>query len=260
MKYFKHATLIICLAAGTASAYDFSEANRFYNNREDSPHNLKQAEDRYQAALNQSSGADLLYAVEQLGRIYYYWGDLLTPDNDDNARKDIFGRCRNMVEKVRPSKVGENAQYYYWKASCLALWGKSASLWEKVRLKDELVSTLEQGFNHSGSYEGGGIHRVAAGVYIRSANIPFVGLYDENKAMEHINKAISMDQDNLYYNAYLLKAEVLVAQGKNDEAQGLLEDKSFELSRKLANNSLPSAVVPESKVFSREIASMMSKL
>lgn len=258
MKRMVYLGLTVLFSSMSALAYNFSEADGFFAARENNPANLKKAEDLYQSALGQVSGRELLYAVEQLGKVYYYWGDLLTPDSNEAARKTIFGRCRNMVERAHPSKVGDNPQYFYWKSACLALWGKSAGLFEKMAIKDELVRTMEDGFQRSDNYEGGGVHRVATGVYIRSANVPFVGLYDVDKASYHVNKAIEMDKENKFYNAYVLKAEVLVAQGKSDEAQELLEDKKAELDQRIAAHNLPADVSVESKVISKHMAAMLS--
>lgn len=249
--------LALLCTASSAMAYDFSEANRYFAGRENNVGNLQQAERLYQSALGQTQGSELLYAVEQLGRVYYYWGELLTPSDADDTRKDIFGRCRTMVEKVNPSSVGENAQYYYWKSACLALWGRSASWMEKLAIKDELVQTMAAGAQRSADYEGGGIFRVMAGVYVRASRLS--GLYDADAALRYVDVAIGKDAQQVYYTAYLLKAEILKALGRDDEAMELLEMKEFELAQKLRNNSLPAHLVAESKVVARQMSQMMSE-
>lgn len=241
--------------ATTAVAYDFSAADRAYANREDNVGEIKKAEELYKNALQQVQGREKVYAVEQLGRLYYYWGDMLTGKGDEfkGTRKDIFGRCRAVVENIK----GSGAPYYYWKSLCLALWGGAANFIEKMSIKDELVGTLREARESYGSYESGGPHRVSAAVFIRSANIPGVGLYDKKEALKQIDTAIALDTKQLYYYAYVLKAEILNAMGRKADADTLLNAKRPELEDKLEDGLIPAYLIPESKVTSREMFNMM---
>jgi len=255
--------LVLLLGPIPVGAHDFSAADQYFANRENNLSNLKRAEDLYQDALNQVAGQDLLYAVQQLGKIYYYWGELLTPEDKKDVRKSIFGRCRAMVERIHPNIVGDNAAYSYWKSTCFAFWVKSATTPEVMGVRDELLAALREGLSRWDNYEEGGIHRTAATVYMcrnSERDEHFVGLYDENKASYHIHQALEKDQNKKHYCAHLLKAEVLLARGKREDAQEWLEESKMELDQRIASNQLPCDALAESKAVSILMAAFLSTL
>lgn len=241
--------LAIGLITTAAQAYDFSEANAHFEKRENSFENVQKAMDLYSKAKNRVRGEELVYAVEQLGRLAYYWGDMVL-DEDSPERLSIFTKCMDDVEAISPDNLGsKHPAYYYWKATCFGFWGKAAGQWDALpkigEFKDALVAGIK--LDASKTYEGGGIYRVAGATYIKSKKMALLGLYDPVKAWKLTNYAISKGPE--FYSVYLIKAEILKEQGKTDEAQKLLEQLRDLLQRKLDKGELEGGNGPENKVY-----------
>ena len=236
--------LFIALALSTAvAAFDFSQADQFFANREKNPSAIASAKALYQQALDTSGNKDeVLYAMEQFGRLSYYEGDLLTPQSDSNKRVEIFSKCMDNADKIQNIKPGA---FYYWKTACMALWGKSASWFSVAWRLSNLKDLINKGLTLNDSYEGGGMERVVANIQVKSPSIS--GLIDHNAALIHINSAIAKGPQ--YYGAYITKAEILKALGREDEGIKLLEATKRDLEGKIRNNQLPKGLEPESKMF-----------
>ncbi len=253
------AALMAFALSNVAMAYDFSRADRLFAARENSPANIAQARTLYAAALGQVQGQELIYAVERLAKLAYYEGDLLTSPDDKDKRAGIFTQCQEYVDHINPNNIhSETAVYYYWKTACLALWGESVSQWTAMFHVNELKGLLADGLRVDPNYEGGGMHRLAAAIYVRSTNMRLVGLYDPAAALTHINAAIAVGPE--YFNAFLLKGMILKALDRNDDALAVLTTAKRQLEQKLATNSVQEDLLPESKVFLRQMNDLMSRL
>jgi tetratricopeptide (TPR) repeat protein len=253
--------VLLSLSLPALAAIDFSTADALFAQRENSPSNIAQARGLYQEALKSGQGRELVHAMEQLGRLAYYEGELLTPEDDHGKRVAIFQQCQDDVEKISPSKLGkEVAAYYYWKAACLALWGKSASSWSVPGRLGSLEDAMNKGLALDPSFEGGGMHRVIGSVYLKSKGLRWIpGLwrfFDPNKALEHIEMAVRIGPQ--YYVAWLTKAEVLKELGRSDEGLKLLQDKKRELELLKRANNLPSGLEAESKLVLRQMSNVMA--
>jgi tetratricopeptide (TPR) repeat protein len=233
----------------SAVAYDFSEADTLFAQREDSS-TIAKTRALYEKALSSSaSREDLLHAVERLGKLAFYEGELLTSQDDSSKRKQIFSKCLDYVENVNPSKIGKTGIYFYWKTSCLALWGRAAGMLSAAGRLSELKDNMKQGLEFDMDYAGGGIHRVVATIHLRASWLS--GLQDYEKALVQINEAVKKGPE--YFNVYLVKAEVLRALNRNNEALVVLENAKRELEKLVRANKLPLNLEPESKVFLKQI-------
>ena len=243
--------VLAMLFAVSGYAYDFSRADSLFESRENNLQAISQARSLYQQALKNASGKDdLIYAVDHLGKLAFYEGELLTPESNSSKRVEIFLQCQEDVKSIHPDKVGKTGAYYYWNAACLGLWVKSASsfsaLWRLSEVKAAFGALLE----NATDYASGGGYRILGGVGAKSQARVF-GLYDPAKALEYINKAIELGPQ--YYNVYIIKAEVLNVLGRSSEAKQLLLSTKQDLEAKAARGQLPQGLEAESKVFLKQL-------
>jgi len=248
-------SVLTILFSTSLSAFDFNEANNHFSQRENNPSAIAKARSLYEQGLNSSSKSEQLYAVEQLGRLAYYEGDLLTPQSESSKRVKIFDQCLEYVETINPSKFGKTEAYYYWKTTCLALWGRAAGMFSAAGRLGELKDNMKQGLELDSNYAGGGLHRVIANIKLHASWLS--GLQDRPGALVQIELAIQKGPQ--FYNAYLSKAEILRALNNDGEALQVLETAKKELERLARNNQLPAGYEPESKVFLKQIKEALKK-
>lgn len=248
LSIFVSAFLGIC---STAMAYDFSRADNLFEQRGQGVRKIAQARSAYERALRSTRGMERVHAVEKLARLAFFEGDLLKGEEDDDGRKPIFKKCLEYVEKISPDKVGETPQYHYWKASCMALWGRSAGLSAALGQVGKFKKALKKALEYRPSYDGGGIYRITSGVYMASKWLRVVGLYDLERSKRYADLAVSIGPQ--YYNAYLIKANVLKRMDRIDEAIELIENKKSELEALRRRRRLPRGLGPESVEYLRKM-------
>lgn len=266
-------TLSLGLAA-PALALDWSQADALFNQRKDNRAVIAQARTAYLGLLNQATTkADKLRAVAQLGRLAVYEGEMVLPKNASADRKAVFSQCwcaqprvsgippfvsgscssPGFVDKISPAALGEeHPAYFYFHGVCLAYWGEQGTLSEKLAFTPKVVDDIEKGQTLDTRYEGGGIGRLAAGVYSNPAARP-LGLYKPNEALELIDAALAEqpfpgDPSNgsSYYDNWQGKASVLI-QLHDDNPNGgfrqqgidMVTDKLTEMEEKIADDDLP---------------------
>ena len=253
-------------AAPVAMAYDFASANELFAAREESSQKIAQARAAYVAALASVTGAERIYASEQIARLDYYEG-IKTPESDSDGRKAIFTRCMNAVdENLAVAKVGSNVQYYYWKSSCLASWGKASGATSPASLAriPELLGLIKDGLAVSDKYEGGGFYRLSAAVYLK---IPAIFGGGAEKSEDFSDMALkseaypgSVDPDtasgDYFYNIYEYKTEAMAKRGKKAEAVALLKS----AIKRIEDGDLPLGREPETRVFRQELEATLARI
>lgn len=249
---------LLCLCACSAFAgFDFSSADTLYAQRENSLERIAEARAIYRKALSDAKGDDRVYAMQRIGALAYYEGELLTSEDNHKKRVKIFEQCLDDVKKISPEELGKEVpNYYLWKAACLALWGKSASSLSVVGHLDSLERAMRNGLALNERFEGGAMHRLMGSVYLKSEMLWWIpGLnrfYNPEKALKHIN--ISIEMGPQYYDSYLTKAEILKKLGRSDEGLQFLQMKKREFDRK----PLPYGLEPESKIILRKMTEAIS--
>ncbi len=243
-------TLLTVLIGASANAYDFSKADALFKQRDNNLSAIAQARGLYEQALNSSSSKeDLMHAVERLGKLAYYEGDLLLAQNESSKRAQVFSKCLEYVESISPAQIGKTGAYFYWKTACLALWGRAAGMFAAAGRLGELKESMKQGLALDPDYAGGGMDRVIATINLRASWLS--GLQDYNAALEHINKAVVKGPQ--YFNVYIVKAEILKALDRDNEALVVLETAKRELEKLIATNNLPTDLEAESRIFLKQI-------
>src|SRR5690606_37194782 len=94
-------------------------------------------------------------------------------------------------------------------------------------------------------FEGGGLHRLAAGVY-SNPQARLLGLYQPDYAFEEIQKALRAEaypgdpsSGALYYDNWQGMIQVMRELEETDEAIAVMEDTIAELQERIADESLP---------------------
>ena len=220
-------------AAGSALAYDFSEADVLFSKRGDGQAAIEAARSSFEASLKTVSGRELVYAVEYLSRLDYYEG--LRTD-DVNLQKVIYSRCLERIELIKPSTPTSTPEYYYFKGGCLGSWAKANGVLQSLIKSKELVETLEIGKKIAPTYEGGGFDRIEAPVFLKLPAInPYGPTGDKKKALAFAEAALASSSysgsvepetgsGDYFFNAFEYKAEILDAVGRKAEAIDLLNN------------------------------------
>lgn len=241
-----------------AYAFDFSRADALYAQRENNPGAIAEARSIYRSALGGSLATwEKIHVIENLSRLAFYEGELLTPQDDHAKRVPIFTGCMEDVEQVKPSKIGENGAYYYFKSLCLAMWAKSAQRVAVIARVGEFKDVLNMGMQKFPQYANGGIYRIYANTLIAEPLLRGFGLYDVARGLEYAQQAVNIGPE--HYNAYMILADALDKNGRRAEGVSLLQHKKEELTDRLEEGRLPVGYEPESKVFLKQIETMLRR-
>ncbi|NBW82437.1 hypothetical protein EBR21_11850 [bacterium] len=262
---WRMAVIAIASVSVSALGFDFGAADALYAQREQGSAKIAQARAAYATGLTNLNGAEKIYAVEQLARLDYYEGLILGDQGDKETRKSIYNRCLDTVESnISPAKVGPTPQYYYWKASCLALWGNANGVSASLGRIPELLRLINDGLSTDSRYEGGGLNRLASAVYLKIPEI-FGGGVD--KSFEFNTRALSSQsfpgsQDpatatgDYFYNVYEHRALALAKKGRKAEAIAVLK----EAIERIDGGDLPVGREPETRLHKRDLVAALASL
>lgn len=261
-------SLFACVACmGTAFAsFDFSAADGLYAARENNFAKIHEARAAYAAALAGSPTAeDKIYAIEQMSKLDVYETTLVT---DNNQIKQISLACYDNVTNIAPSAVGSTPAYFYWRAACLAVWGRANGVLASLSRSSELVELIEAGNKVDSTYEGGGFYRLGAAVYSKLPAInPLGPSGNMDLALKYIDLAIAspayanaVDPEtstgDYFYNAYQFKAEILDKLHRKDEAIALLK----QVIARLQAGDLPVGREAETRVYLADLQKTLADL
>lgn len=260
MKFVKTMTVCLALSSAGAMAADFSEADALFAQRDGNEANVVKARDLYRAAVSSGSltQEETVYAMQQIGRTYFFQGEVLVgkdTDADQDKRRTLFGECwKDVMPGFAPDKLGvATPQYFYWSATCLALYSEVSGTLENLANVGKLKKFVEEGKTLDTRYEGGGVLRVNAGVISNPKAKPIPGLYDPEQALVDIEAAIAKDpfptqdmsgQD--FCENYRRKVMVLKELGRNPEAKQFGEE-TIKNFNDLLSQGYPASLLPETK-------------
>lgn len=245
---------LVFLSTHLSSALaDFATADALFQRRAEGREVVAQARSAYMDLLTHvSSPSEKIRAAGQLGRLAIYEGDMLLPKDQTEDRKSIFRQCwDDFIERISPAAVGENGEYYFFKGMCLAFWGEAAGTLQSLPQVPALLGSINQGKEKGFTdIEGGGIHRLAAGVYSNEKARP-LGLFKPEEALADINKSLESQgtpggtSGKNFFENWRIKGRVLVALGRKDEARSLMNEKIAEITSLIENDELPQGREPE---------------
>lgn len=221
---------------------DFSKPDALFLQRENNPDAIAQAQALYETILNHSpDGIEGIRAMDQLGKLAYYEGELLTPLEASDKRKKIFAQTQALAEKAGSA---------YWKVLNLALWSKAAGpalAWWYIR---DFKEAAQKALMQEPTTHGGGIYRLLAAVYVSSPVLGYYDLYQPQLALEYIEKALKIAPEHL--ECYFIKASVLKALGRIEEGKQLLKEQ-------LASPLVFSELEPENKIILKRMAEKLQR-
>ncbi len=259
--------LTLALASVPANAAGvFNQADALFAQRDNNAANVAAARAEYLRILPTVSGADLAYAVQQIGMLATYEGTYLIPDATANyARKaQIFDECRKTAAKLE-GQADQITVHAFWRISCTALWLKYAStiqrLAELSAIKtyfNNLVDAnleIKPELNIDLRYQGGGMNRALSAIYSNPlASLIRDGLPNGAKALDMADRALRSrafpgdpNQGADYYRNYRHKAEALNLLHREPEGQMLLASTITEITERQTDNDLPANIEPETK-------------
>jgi len=249
----------------SATALDFSSADALFEQRELGAVKIAEARRAYTTDLTNLNGAEKVYAVEQLARLDYFEGLTLGNNGNKETRKAIYQRCLDTLdEHISPAKIGPTPQYYYWKASCLALWGNANGISASLGKIPDLLRLINDGLQLDTRYEGGGLFRLASAVYLKIPEIFGGGV---EKSINFNNRALASEAfpdskdpatatGDYFYNVYDQRAQALAKKGRKDEAIALLS----EAIERVDAGDLPFGREPETRLHRRDIEETLASL
>ena len=199
------------------------------------------------AAYEEAMAADTerLETYWKLLRALHFQGDYTVPEEDSDAKKEIFGRGkevseaaldllsgrvgdRKALDKMEPAEFTDHfsapevAKIYFWASANWGLWGRAYGKFaaarqgvaKRVRDYAQIVIALDP------EYQDGGGYRIHSRLHTEAPKIPFVtGWIDRDVAIEHIEKALEIAPDlpdNRFYYA-----DTLVEVGDDREAEAI---------------------------------------
>ena len=245
--------------------YDFSEADSYFAKRDVSEEGIKsigKALIIYKESIPLvESQEDLVYAISQMSRLHLFLGDFTLAQSDHKNRMKIFDECIDINDNfLSPKKLGKSvANFYYYKAYCLALWGKAAGPLRSLIRVPVMKKTISEGMKIDTRYEGGGILRITAAVSLNEKAKP-LGLYKPKEALVWTEAAISSPEirDRAYANPisgadiienYYHYSEALWKNKRQQDAVALLEDAITHFEELRDNNELPVGREPETLAY-----------
>jgi hypothetical protein len=256
-------TISVSLAASCAFAFDYSEADALFAKRGegDIAASIKTARTAYENAVPQVSGAELTHAVSQLGRLDFFEGLSV---NDNDRKKVIFDVCIKRADLLDNTSV----EFHYWKGVCIASWANANGILSSLRRSGEVESFLLKGRAIDARFEGGGFDRVLAFVYLKVPPInPMGPTRDLKKALASVDAAIasaaypgeadaSTSTGDYFFNAYDVKAQILTALGRKDEAVTIIND---AISR-IEQGDLPTGREPETRLILQDLKKTLAEI
>lgn len=191
-------------------ANSWEDAEALFSQREDGQARIAEARTKYLELLSASTTpSEKILAVSQLGRLAVYEGEILLPKTDVEGRKKVFSQCfcanpkvsynplpqpscesPGFVDAISPANLGEShPAFHYFRSVCTAYWGEVAGPLEKLAYVAWLKEDFAAGQMLDTRFEGGGIQRVAAGVYV-NPKAAAVQLYNPEQALALATKAL----------------------------------------------------------------------
>jgi hypothetical protein len=203
-------SLLLC---GLSFAADFSQADALFAKRENNVEATHEAMALYAQILTDSQNkAEQSYAMNRLGRLCYYEGELLTPYEDTKKRMAIFSKCQAWAEQVNSA---------YWKVFSLGLWSNSAGYAAAWWYLDDLKEAISRALIEDATTDDGGIFRILGALYASTPTLAAYDLYDLNQALIYANKALELGQNRL--ESYAVVAYVLHQMGKDEAGKEYLK-------------------------------------
>lgn len=274
-------TWVVCTWSYSLRAVDFGEADRLFDERGVGEEAVQRAVSAYEGLAAVAEGKELVYAVEQIGRLDTYLGEWIGDGQRTDDRIKLYEHCGSMIERIRPEALGfATPAYYYFKALCLASWGKAMrekgyAYWIKALQSSKALKSAHDGLLALGEdqalYEGGGVYRVFGVVYynLPPSNAALTDFkQDYVKAEEYLKKSLrasahpdSSDPDwdtgEYYISTHYYLADLYSVTQRPNEARQVAEG---ALALYEDETRAPAKRAPENAVGIRNLRALLARL
>ncbi len=269
-----YAVTSVMFLSSSAFGFDFSAADELFTRRAESVATIQNAIESYRSIPVESLSTDEnIYAVEQVGALYVYWGYVFD-QADTRGRVAIADRCISHIEKIKPGgAIPANPQYYYWRAACMMARGNAAGITASLSQAQAVLDTIDAGRRIDPSYEGGGFDRLSGVLYAKLPSFnPFGPSGDMNRALREFRRAIDSpayihplnpswrDSDSesgeLFYSTHFYYGEALLANGQRAEAKALVEQALADIDQGLIARGRE----PECQVAKANLKGLLAKI
>jgi tetratricopeptide (TPR) repeat protein len=242
-RYLNHIVMTASvMLAGMAVANDFGPADDIFKQRHTGPVKVQEALAAYAQILRGGnlSEPESVYAVEQQGRLFMYWG-YIVDQNNYSLRESIANQCLTTVETIQPqANFAATPQYYYWKAACLMARANARGVTSSLADSQLIADTIDAGKTLAPSYEGGGFDRLA-GLLFSKLPVwnPLGPSGDMPRALQHFRRALAADvyddpmfpnwkdpdteTGEYFYDGYFYYAEALTKDDQVAEARSIIQ-------------------------------------
>jgi len=256
--------LVLTLNSSASLAASFEQADALFARRGEGRALIEQARAEYKRQLQNASPEHTVYAVEQLGKLAYYEGELVLPGGDgpDAARAAVFQDCRDFVENIAQIDSART-EYHYWKLLCTAFWVRHASrmaaLFQVGQIRsyfDSVVGDdleLRPELALDSRYMGGGLLRVMAGILRDDlSSMLRSSLPDREQGLALIERALAspafpgdVHAGDMWYVNFRGRGDLLIRLGRSDEAREVLTSAIAEIEDLQSAGELPQGLEPE---------------
>lgn len=255
---------MLTILSTTSHAHQYRNAENLFVNRAHGRDTIHRAKEMYVGIIKDTNEILSLRkaALDRYARLALYEGEIAKKSLGVKNSAEIFNECIDVTHYLSPSEIHEtSAEYTYWRAVCIGLWGSSAKARQVAfhigRVK-ELKDLVAIGMDQFRSYDGFGFDRILAGMFVRSKSLSMLNLYHPEKALSHVDESIQRGTDN--YIDYLIKADALIALKRKAEAKTVLSAGILELQQKLERGSVPYHLSEENHFFMYQMKKMLEKL
>lgn len=248
--------LLFALASSlcASNVEDLKQADTLFEVRSRGLDEIHQAKSLYLKIVKDKKAPNEMrtYALDRYGRLAVYEGEVAKVSLGVNDAAEIFRKCLDATDYLRPKKSSDmTAEYAYWRSMCIGLWAANANKFDITmhvkRVTSELPQLLEIGMQRFRRYDDYGFNRIKAGMYIRSKLLVAFNLYHPEWSLDLLTESIKDGCDN--YMTYILLAETFDALGDRARARETLESAIDELKQKMVSGTIPSILKAENDVF-----------
>lgn len=174
--------------------------------------NGEAAREAYEKVLAVDSGN--VEARWKLGMTLYWLG---THAGTRERQIELFEAGIRYCQEAAKLK-DDCAQCHFWLAVSYGKYGEAKGILQSLGLVPYMKEALEKTKKLDDKYDFAGVYRVLGRLYFK---LPAMSGGDNKLAIEYLKKAVEMSPDHLMNSRFL--AEVLLAEGKKDEAKALLK-------------------------------------
>ena len=215
------------LLADEAADGLIARGDKFYENRGKGTKWCVKALECYEKAL--AVDAENVAASWKFARASYWLG---SHTEGEEAQIEIFKKGIDVAKRA-VAIDDKSVESHFWLGVSYGKYGEAKGVMNSLALVDPIQKEMERVLELDENFDAGGAHRVLGRMYFK---LPGIAGGSNEKAVEHLLKAIAIDKTRLLNHLFL--AEVYIAEDEKEKAKAELTfviDAEFEADRKPEN-------------------------